>query len=210
MSERDGKSPLMEATEELIVFRARVAALEEALREVWESVPSSYREDDPMVQRHAQALNAIPAALARPTPTPPRHLSFCASLQRSDWPCDCEPPTPEEHADKAEARVAALEAENERLRVQLEGTKRVRLRTEELVREVDVERASVAALEAALKLFATQRFSDEDWCWWRIGEVGACKPSSSSQGGWYHVGNCAQARAALARPTPTPQGEALR
>lgn len=40
-------------------------AVREAAREVWESVPSSYDENDPMVQRHARALNALGAALAQ-------------------------------------------------------------------------------------------------------------------------------------------------
>ena len=48
----------------------RVRVLEAALREVFESVPATYDEQDPMVRRHAAALNAIPAALARPTPAP--------------------------------------------------------------------------------------------------------------------------------------------
>lgn len=34
------------------------------LREVWESVPGTYDEHDPMVIRHAAALTAIPTALS--------------------------------------------------------------------------------------------------------------------------------------------------
>jgi hypothetical protein len=35
------------------------ARLREAAREVWASIPASYDYDDPMVQRHAKALNAL-------------------------------------------------------------------------------------------------------------------------------------------------------
>jgi hypothetical protein len=38
---------------------ALLAKCEEALREVWESVPATYKEDDPMVIRHAKGLNNI-------------------------------------------------------------------------------------------------------------------------------------------------------
>ena len=41
------------------------AELVAALREVWESVPVTYDPDDPMVQRHARALNAVGALLHR-------------------------------------------------------------------------------------------------------------------------------------------------
>ena len=38
--------------------------LREVLREIWCSVPATYADEtDPMVHRHAHALNAIPAAL---------------------------------------------------------------------------------------------------------------------------------------------------
>ena len=37
--------------------------LVEAVREVYASVPSTYDKDDPMVKRHARALNAIPEAI---------------------------------------------------------------------------------------------------------------------------------------------------
>ncbi len=40
-------------------------AVREAAREVWESVPASHDPNDPMVQRHARALNALGAALAQ-------------------------------------------------------------------------------------------------------------------------------------------------
>lgn len=38
--------------------------LVQALQEIWDTVPSSYEPDDPMVQRHACALNRIPDLLA--------------------------------------------------------------------------------------------------------------------------------------------------
>ena len=38
---------------------ARIQELELLLREIWDSIPSTYDENDPMVQRHAKALNAI-------------------------------------------------------------------------------------------------------------------------------------------------------
>jgi len=38
---------------------ARVREIEAAVREVWESIPASYDPQDPMVQRHAAALNAL-------------------------------------------------------------------------------------------------------------------------------------------------------
>lgn len=37
--------------------------LREAAQEVWDSVPATFDKDDPMVQRHARALNALRAAL---------------------------------------------------------------------------------------------------------------------------------------------------
>lgn len=37
----------------------QVTELRAAAREVWASVPASYDYDDPMVQRHAKALNAL-------------------------------------------------------------------------------------------------------------------------------------------------------
>ena len=40
-------------------------ALREGLAEVWASVPGTYNEADPMVKRHAAALNAIRLLLAR-------------------------------------------------------------------------------------------------------------------------------------------------
>ena len=46
------------------VAEARAAQLEDGLRAVWESVPATHDERDPLVQRHAAALNAIPALLA--------------------------------------------------------------------------------------------------------------------------------------------------
>ena len=36
----------------------------EDAREVWDSIPSSYDDTDPLVQRHARALNALGVALA--------------------------------------------------------------------------------------------------------------------------------------------------
>lgn len=38
-------------------------ALREAAEEVWASIPATYDESDPMVQRHARALLALGAAL---------------------------------------------------------------------------------------------------------------------------------------------------
>ena len=38
---------------------ARVRELEAKLLEVWESVPATYDDADPLADRHAQALNAI-------------------------------------------------------------------------------------------------------------------------------------------------------
>jgi hypothetical protein len=40
------------------------AALRTALVEIWDSIPATYSETDPMVERHAKALGGIRAALA--------------------------------------------------------------------------------------------------------------------------------------------------
>lgn len=45
----------------------RARTLEEAAREVWNSVPATFEQTDPMVRRHAAALNAL-GALLSPTP----------------------------------------------------------------------------------------------------------------------------------------------
>ncbi len=39
-------------------LKARVEAAEAALREIIDSIPSTYDENDPSVKRHARALNA--------------------------------------------------------------------------------------------------------------------------------------------------------
>ena len=52
----------------IIAALERTERLEAVLREVWDSIPSSYDTDDPMVQRHAAALNALGSLLA-PAPT---------------------------------------------------------------------------------------------------------------------------------------------
>lgn len=49
----------------LATRRLALAELWEAAGEVWASIPSTYDEKDPMVQRHARALNALGAALAK-------------------------------------------------------------------------------------------------------------------------------------------------
>ncbi len=41
-------------------------AIAEAAQEVWDSVPGTYDANDPAVQRHAAALNALGAALKLP------------------------------------------------------------------------------------------------------------------------------------------------
>ncbi len=49
---------------------ARYEALRDAARnmlarahEVWDSIPATHEDDDPMVQRHAKALNALPEVI---------------------------------------------------------------------------------------------------------------------------------------------------
>lgn len=76
-------------------LRERIAALEAALREFLRLTDGAW-----FAAIGSESSAILRAALARHTPTPPRHLSFCASLQRSDWPCDCEPPMPGEGAGR--------------------------------------------------------------------------------------------------------------
>ena len=47
---------------------AVLAEVRGLLTEIWHSIPSSYDEADPMVQRHARALNALQAWAAKETP----------------------------------------------------------------------------------------------------------------------------------------------
>jgi len=47
---------------------AALAEVRGLLTEIWHSIPSSYDEADPMVQRHARALNALQAWAAKETP----------------------------------------------------------------------------------------------------------------------------------------------
>lgn len=44
---------------------AKLEAAVKAAQEVWDSIPSSYDEADPMVRRHVVALNTLGAALQR-------------------------------------------------------------------------------------------------------------------------------------------------
>lgn len=46
-----------------------LVGLEVLAREVWESVPSSFDNNDPMVRRHAEALNALGVALREVWPS---------------------------------------------------------------------------------------------------------------------------------------------
>lgn len=75
-------------------------------------------------------------------------------------------------------RIATLTAENERLKVQLEGTKQVRLRTEELVREVDGLNARVAALEALLDT-ASEYMRIEEAMRWTKDKQAALTPDAA-------------------------------
>src|SRR5262249_1400239 len=60
-----GFSAAQDALEaELKSLRERAARLEAVLRALWDSIPSSDDTDDPMVQRHAAALNALGSLLA--------------------------------------------------------------------------------------------------------------------------------------------------
>lgn len=44
-------------------YTARCEELRETAQEVWDSVPASYSPEDPMVMRHAAALNNLHAVL---------------------------------------------------------------------------------------------------------------------------------------------------
>jgi hypothetical protein len=52
----------------LLSAQSDLSELRAAAREVWASIPASYDYDDPMVQRHAKALNALGALVEEYAP----------------------------------------------------------------------------------------------------------------------------------------------